>query len=112
MTRISPSDAVRILLQAAVPERISEFNALWQTYSPAVEIAADTPGFTVNANKRRILFEQKALDVLWIIGFSAWEAIGTYSPAIAVALLTGQRLEDALSGDEDRGCVRCTIRQD
>jgi hypothetical protein len=70
-----------------------------------VEVAADAKGFEVNANKRRILFQQKALDVLWIIGFSAWEAIATYSPSIAIALWTGQRLEDALQADDDRGLL-------
>lgn len=100
---ITASHAVRILLEAAVPERTSEFRELWNTYSPTVEIATDTPGFTLNANKRRILFQHKALDVLWIIGFSAWESIATYSPAIAIALNTSKRLEDALGNDDGRG---------
>ncbi|SFT45401.1 phage exclusion protein Lit family protein [Paraburkholderia aspalathi] len=102
---ITPSQAVQLLLEAAVPERTPEFRRLWKTYSPSVEIAGDTRGFTFNANKRRILFQHKALDVLWIIGFSAWESIATYSPAIAIALGTSKRLEDALGDDEERGQI-------
>jgi hypothetical protein len=100
---VTASHAVQSLLEGATPERIQEIRCLWKAYSPAVEIAADTAGFTINANRRRILFQLKALDVLWIIGFAAWESIATYSPAIAIALTASKRLEDALRDDEERG---------
>ncbi len=99
----TPSDAVRILLEAAIPERVEEFRKLWKEYAPSIEIEADSSGFTINANKRRILYQQKALDVLWIVGFSAWESIATYSPTIATALIFHLRLEDALKYDDLRG---------
>lgn len=100
---ITHSDAVRRLLEATVPERIVELRKLWEQYAPAVEIEADAPGFKMDANMRRILYQQKALDVLWIIGFSAWESIATYSPAITMAQIYNMSLEDALKYDDLRG---------
>jgi hypothetical protein len=42
--QVSPSNAVCMLLEAAVPELIEELRALWKKYNPSVVIEDDKEG--------------------------------------------------------------------
>lgn len=35
----------------------------------------------MNANRHRIRFDTKTIDLFWLLGFSAWRSIEVYSPA-------------------------------
>lgn len=94
---------VRALMKAAVPERSRELDELWEKYSPDVEVAKDTYGITMNANKHRIQFDNKTMNVLWLMGFNGWQTLGLYSPAVLLSGFLGVSIDSILMEDEERG---------
>ena len=94
---------VRDLMKAAVPERSSELDELWDKYSPEVEVAKDAKGITMNANKHRIQFDNKTMKVLWLMGFNGWQTLGLYSPAVFLSGVLGVSIDGILMEDEERG---------
>src|SRR4051794_20834224 len=67
-------DVVLNLLRGAVPERANEISSLWTAYGPTIEVVPSTSGVTMNANRHRIRFDTKTIDVFWLVGFSAWRS--------------------------------------
>lgn len=96
-----PSDRTILLhlLRGAVPERANEISSLWSEYAPAVEVAASAAGTTMNANRHRIRFDTKTIDLFWLVGFSAWRSIEVYSPALAITMQSGLTISQALQID-------------
>lgn len=88
------------LLRGAVPERADEISGLWTKYAPAVEVAPSAAGTTMNANRHRVLFDTKTVDLFWLLGFSAWRSIEVYSPALVITMLLGLTIDQALHIDE------------
>jgi hypothetical protein len=97
---ISESAIVLNLLRGAVPERADEISALWKQFAPAVEVAASAAGTTMNANRHRISFDTKTIDLFWLIGFSAWRSIEVYSPALVISISSDLTIDQALTLDE------------
>lgn len=98
-----PNDRAIVLhlLRGAVPERADEISSLWTKYAPAVEIAPNAVGTTMNANRHRIRFDTKTVDLFWLLGFSAWRSIEVYSPALVITMLSGLTIDKALHIDEE-----------
>jgi hypothetical protein len=99
------------LLRGAVPERADEISGLWAQYGHAVEIVPSATGVTLNADAKRIRFDLKTIDVFWLLGFSAWRAIGVYAPALVVATKGGLTLDQAFDIDHDRARFEFEFRQ-
>lgn len=99
------------LLRGAVPERADEISSLWSQYGHAVEVTPSTKGVTMNADATRIQFDTKTIDFFWLFGFSAWRAIEVYSPALALATMTGMPLDQALNVDTERGPFELDYKQ-
>lgn len=91
------------LFRGATPERADEIAEHWDSYNPQVEVTPPTSGVTMNANQHRIQFDAKVLDAFWLIGFSAWRSIETYSPSIVLAMIAQIPLDEALLADEELG---------
>lgn len=87
------------LLRGTVPERAAEFEALWKRYNPKVILVSDARHVTLDANKERIRFDAKTMDVFWLLGFAGWKAIECYSPSVVVSALTGQTLSSVIGDD-------------
>lgn len=98
------------LLRAAAPERADEISALWSRYGPAVEVASGRSGIVMNANRHRIQFDIKTMEALWLIGFSGWKAIETYTPHVYTATLLGLTIDDVLVRDEQLGAYEMDYR--
>jgi hypothetical protein len=98
-----PSDQTIILnlLRGAVPERADEISSLWKTYGPKIEVAPSATGVTMNADRHRIRFDTKTIDLFWLVGFSAWRSIEVYAPAVVLATLSASRVDQALSADQN-----------
>lgn len=96
---VSPKSAVTFLMNGAVPERKNEIAALWAQYPADVIIVADAKRVTLNADKDRIAFDLKTMDVFWLIGFAGWKAIECYSPLIAWSAASGQPIAALISVD-------------
>lgn len=97
-----PNDQTIVLhlLCGAVPERANEISGMWARYAPAVEVAPSAAGTTMNANRHRVRFDTKTIDLFWLLGFSAWRSIEVYSPALVITMLWGLTLDQALHIDE------------
>ncbi|MDR7098947.1 hypothetical protein J2X04_001294 [Lysobacter niabensis] len=103
MTVPDTKSMVLDLLRGAAPERADEISALWRRYRPEFEVVPDRAGITMNANKHRIQFDLKTLEVLWLIGFCGWKSIETYTPLILTAMLTQGVIDEVLVTDQDLG---------
>jgi hypothetical protein len=77
---------VERLLVATAPERVQEMLEIWDRYNPGFFIAVDGPGVLMQANKERVVFDQKTLAIYWLVGFAAWRVLECYSPAVLSAL--------------------------
>jgi Peptidase U49 len=86
-------------MEWAVPERLSELRQLWSEYNPHVVLVKDAKRITLNANKERISFDAKTIDVFWLICFSGWRAIECYAPHVLLSAATGQPVRDIISAD-------------
>ena len=99
------------LLRGAVPERAGEISRLWRQYGPGVEVIPSSKGITMNADASRIQFDTKTIDFFWLLGFSSWNAIEVYSPALVIATEQSMPLDRALAVDEKRGPYELDYRQ-
>jgi hypothetical protein len=93
------------LLRGAAPERAVDIGRFFNDYQPAVELTQSGPGAVMEADKDRIHFNETVLDAVWLLAFSAWRAIETYSPAIVVATFGGATVESILSVDQSLGPI-------
>lgn len=96
----TPKQIIRELMVGVVPERQSEIDQLWKTYNPDVVIIEDKPGIILDANRDRIRFSPKTMDVFWLIGFSGWRAIECYSPHV-ICSAYGTSLQSLIDSDEN-----------
>lgn len=99
------TDLMNCMIGAA-PEREAEIRQLWRDYAPKV-IVEDREGMTLNADRDRIAIDVKMVDVFWLIGFSGWRAIETYSPSVIASAVSGVPIatllqQDAGLADEER----------
>src|ERR1022692_4958569 len=76
---VSPKSAVIFLMNGAAPERKDEIASLWARYPADVILVPDAKRVTLNANKDRIAFDAKTMDVFWLIGLAGWKAIECYA---------------------------------
>lgn len=106
-----PKQAVKAAMEGAVPERKDDLAELWSRYDPAVELGANAGAITLNANKERIEIDPKTMDVFWLIGFSGWRAIESYSPHVILSAVTGQKLSELFDDDEELDEVERTYRE-
>ncbi len=102
--------AVKALLQGAAPERKQEIEDQWDRYAPKVCVVEDARGVNISAGKGRIQFDHKTLDAIWLLGFNGWRSIETYSPAIILAGITGEALEDILRADDELASFEMNYR--
>jgi hypothetical protein len=65
-----------------------------------VEVTASAARTTLNANRHRVRFDTKTINLFWLLGFSAWRSIEVYSPALVVTMLLGLTIDQALQIDE------------
>ncbi len=97
----TPRDTVIALMEGTVPERKDEIASLWKKYNPDVVLVADAKHVTLNADKDRIQFDVKTMDVFWLIGFSGWKAIECYSPLVVWSASSGQTVADLIKVDDE-----------
>jgi hypothetical protein len=107
----TPKDAVIALMEGTVPERKDEIADVWKTYNPDVVLVADAKHVTLNADKDRIQFDAKTMDVFWLIGFSVWKAIECYSPLVIWSASSGQTVADLIKADDGLGEVEQTYKE-
>lgn len=85
----------------ATPERELEIRELWRKFDPVVALVPDGHRITMQARNGLIEFDGKALDALWLIGFSGWRALECYSPAVLCSPFWRQPVATLLAEDCD-----------
>lgn len=81
------------MLFDSLPERKRELNDIWERYAPKFSLSDDTQGFSINAGPYGlILFTNRTMKAIWILGFTAWEAFSFYSVSIFYLQATGKNL--------------------
>lgn len=98
---MSPEAIIRMLMKAAAPERATEIDAVWARYHPQVVVVEDKSGISLDANRERIEFDPKTMEVFWLIGFSGWRAIECYSPHVILSAACGRTLHDLFDEDDE-----------
>jgi Peptidase U49 len=102
---VTPQQTVIALMLGAVPERKDEIETLWTKYNPDVLLVADAKRVTLDADKDRIRFDTKTIDVFWLIGLSGWRAIECYSAAVLLSAASGKTVAGLLEIDEELGAI-------
>jgi hypothetical protein len=88
------------LMKGAVPERGSDISDLWKRYDPDVVLTHNSGHITLNANKDRIEFDNKTMEVFWLIGFSGWRAIECYAPLVKLSAAAEQPVAGLIKDDQ------------
>jgi hypothetical protein len=96
---VTPKDTVIALMEGTVPERKDDIASLWEKYNPDVVLVADAKHVTLNADKNRVQFDAKTMDVFWLIAFSGWRAIECYSPLVVWSASSSQTVADLIKAD-------------
>lgn len=96
-----PEAIIQMLMKAAAPERATEIDAMWARYHPQVVVTEDRSGISLDANRERIAFDPKTMEVFWLIGFSGWRAIECYSPHVVLSAAFGRTLHDLFEEDDE-----------
>ncbi|MCA8894457.1 MAG: hypothetical protein KDA48_04305 [Amphiplicatus sp.] len=85
----------------AAPERSGDLKKFRQDYPvPFVEVCGRV-GITLNANRSRIEYSRKDLQVIWLLSFSLWRSVELFSPAILLSSATESSAQDILTLDQE-----------
>lgn len=98
------------IMIGASPERETEIRQLWRHYNPKV-LVEDVGGMTLNADRNQIAIDVKMIDVFWLIGFSGWRGIETYTPAVVASALCGMPIATVLQQDAGLGEVERAYKE-
>lgn len=77
-----------ILIEKGAPERRERLEKFREKYAFCFEEVAGKPGFVLNANKDRVQFARKDLQVMWLLGFSLWKSLEAFAPGLALSIWT------------------------
>ncbi|WP_166415955.1 phage exclusion protein Lit family protein [Cochlodiniinecator piscidefendens] len=97
----TPTDIAKHLIIGSAPERCEELEDFWSQYEIYFEEINDRSGIILNANKDRVQYTRKDLQVVWLLGFSLWKSIELFSPAIILPKIVGSTSEKILRDDPD-----------
>jgi hypothetical protein len=101
-------EADRLIL-AAAPEQQAKLRALWRELDPKIEIRCDASNILLQATADGIDFTNRFMRTFWLLGFTAWEALRCYSPALVVATARGDTAAAVLDIDESYSNARVAL---
>jgi hypothetical protein len=81
--------AIDRLITAAGPERRADLTALWHRYAPQFVLSPDRPGFVMKSAFGAVVYTNKTLLQIWLLGFAAWRAVQAYADIIRFCAATG-----------------------
>ena len=96
----SPTDTAYNLIAQAAPERHECLDAFWKEHSVCFKVVEGKSGITLNANKDRVKFACKDLQVMWLLGFSLWKSIELFSPAVVMSKIPGIKFSSVIENDD------------
>jgi hypothetical protein len=96
---IDPNSALMRLLVAAAPEQKLHLEGILRQYDLEVVVQPDARHAQISANPGRIKFDNKTMQVYWLLGFASWRVIECYTPAIYASLCGLGSLSECLGSD-------------
>ncbi len=85
---------IKLLLGGVIPERSQEMTEYLDKYTPYFARCDDRDGFLTEAGAYGILkFTQRTMNIMWIIGFAANQALNSYSSILALLRLNGKAID-------------------
>ena len=108
---IGPTEIAFKLIADCAPERKDCLAEFWTKYSICFEEIGGRRGIVLNADKDRVQFARKDLQVMWYLGFSLWKSIALISPSIVLSALAGTTSSAVLSLDDELGDMEVYYRQ-
>jgi hypothetical protein len=96
---VSPKQAVIAVMNGAAPERTDDIAQLWQDYDVPVVLIEHGGRITLNADKNRIAFDPKTMEVFWLIAFGGCKALECYSPLVICSAASGRTIDDLIKAD-------------
>jgi hypothetical protein len=73
-TKNPVEEAIKRVILESTPERKDELEQLWNEYSPNFVLYDDKPGFSMETAFGSVLFTNRTMQAIWILGFAAWNA--------------------------------------
>ena len=113
LTRLPPSDSdcmgyisdqttdIYGLIARSAPERETQLREFQRSYPVRILKADDRSGIVMNATSQCVKYASKDLEVVWLVGFSLWEAINLFAPAMLVPSQFGGTREAVMELDEN-----------
>ena len=113
LTHLPPSDPDRMdyisdqttdiygLIARSAPERETQLREFQRSYPARILKVDDRSGIVMNATSQRVKYASKDLEVVWLVGFSLWEAISLFAPAMLVPSQFGGTREAVMELDEN-----------
>lgn len=111
MSIVEPTKLAFELIEGTAPERKDCLEAFWAKYSICFEEISDRKGIVLNADKNRVQFARKDLQVMWYLGFSLWKSIALFSPSVVLPVLTNATTGPIFLLDEDLDEMEMYYRQ-
>lgn len=100
MTPIDPTEAAFALIRQSAPEQSTRLAGFRDRYAAVFHLVDSRPGIVLNANKDRVEYACKDMEVMWLLGFALWKSIELFAPTVLLPILTGMPAASALSLDE------------
>jgi hypothetical protein len=96
---VDPNTALKDLLVAAAPEQKLHLEGILRQYDLEVLVEPNSSDANLAATPGRIKFDNKTMQVYWLLGFAGWRVIECYTPAIIASLCGLGSLHDCLHSD-------------
>ena len=109
--RVDSTDGAFTLIAESAPEHRARLEKFWRKYAVCFERVDGKTGIVLTANKHRVQFTDKDLQVMWLLGFSLWKSIELFSPAVLGPTLTGASSSSVLALDDNLDNLELTYRQ-
>ena len=108
---VDPTDLAFTLIAKSAPEHRARLKKFRGKYGVCFERVDGKTGIVLNANKHRVQYTNKDLQVMWLLGFSLWKSIELFAPAVLEPTLMGASSSSVLALDDDLDNLELIYRQ-
>lgn len=79
------TDLIFKMIRNAAPERVEALDRFRTDYPIRFIEADDRTGIRLNADRHRVEYARKDLQIIWLVGFSLWKSIEVYAPSVMIS---------------------------
>ena len=97
---VDSTEVAFTLIAEGAPERRKHLKEFWKKYAVCFERVDGKTGIVLNANKHRVQFACKDLQVMWLLGFALWKSIELFAPEVLLSTLKGVSSSSVFTDDK------------